>query len=395
MRDPAVHEARPVLITRDFNLLFVAHLLFGLSFWPSVLLPVFLQGFGADLFTVGVIMATASLSGILIRPWVGAGLDRVGRKKLLLLGGFLFTAAHLSYLAIHAVGIGIYMVRFLHGLGMGMLMATLFTLAADFSPATRRTEGIALFGVAGHLSGTIGVLMGEQIVRLGGYPALFTGSAILAALTIAISFFIREPQIHSHATGAGVFFQISLRPALRLPIFGTVAFGLSMTSYMVFLKPYAVAVGTGSITPFFVAYTLTAVCLRLVGSTWPDHFGLKPVLYPAMISLSIGIFNLLLWRSTGGLIVSGILCGMGHGFIFPILSAMLIQREREENRGSVVTLFTLVYDSGLLIGAPLLGFIAKGNRYAPMFVFAALIQAVSLTAFLLLDRERPPRQSDR
>jgi MFS family permease len=426
MRDPAVHEARPALITRDFILLFIAHLLFGLSFWPYVLLPVFLQQWGADLFTIGVMMATASLSGILVRPWVGAGLDRVGRKKLLIIGGALFTTANLSYLAIHAVGIGIYLVRLLHGLGMGILMATLFTLAADFSPATRRTEGIALFGVAGHLSGAIGVLMGEQIVRLGGYPALFISSTLLSVLTMAISFLIREPQIEDsppqaagnlrpewrrylfvfarlippqgvgnttrvrvqpHPIQSSGFFQISLRPALRLPIFGTVAFGLSMTSYMVFLKPYAVAVGIDSITPFFVAYTLTAVGVRLVGSRWPDRFGLKPVLYPAMVSLSIGILNLLLLRSIGGLIVSGALCGMGHGFIFPILSVMLIQRETEENRGSVVTLFTLLYDSGLLIGAPLLGFIARGNRYMPMFIFAALIQAASLTAFILLDRE--------
>lgn len=387
MRDPTPPEGRLDLITRDFILLFAAHLFFGLSFWPYVLLPVFLQQLEADLFTIGIIMATASLSGILIRPWVGAGLDRVGRKRLLTIGASLFTAANLSYLAIHAVGIGIYLVRLLHGLGMGVLMATLFTLAADYSPATRRTEGIALFGVAGHLSGAVGVLMGEQIVRRGGYPALFTGSTLLSLLTMAISFLIREPQIQPHPARSGGFFQISLRPALRLPLIGTIAFGLSMTSYMVFLKPYAVAVGIDSITPFFVAYTLTAVGVRLIGSRWPDRFGLKPVLYPAMMLMSVGILNLLFWRSVGGLIISGLLCGLGHGFIFPILSVMLIQREREENRGSVVTLFTMLYDSGLLIGAPLLGFIARRNRYRPMFVLAALIQVISLIAFLWLDRE--------
>lgn len=392
MRDPTVHETRPVLITRAFILLFAAHLLFGLSFWPYVLLPVFLQNFGADLFTVGVIMATASFSGILIRPWVGAALDRVGRKRLLIIGSFLFTGANLSYLAIHSVGVGIYLVRLLHGFGMGILMATLFTLAADVSPPERRTEGIALFGVAGHLSGTIGVLMGEQIVRLGGYPTLFAVSAVLAVLTMVVCSFIREQRTDSPSTGSSGFFQISLRPALRLPLLGAVAFGLSMTSYMVFLKPYAIAVGIESITPFFVAYTLTAVGVRLIGSSWPDRFGLKRVIYPAMISLSIGIVNLILQRSVVGLIVSGILCGMGHGFIFPILSVMMIQREREENRGSVVTLFTMVYDTGLLIGAPLLGFIARGNRYVPMFLFAAMVQVICWVAFLLLDRENGAEQ---
>lgn len=391
MKDPTLFEPRPVLITRDFVLLFTAHLLFGLSFWPYVLLPVFLQKLGADLFTVGLIMGSASLAGILIRPWVGSALDRMGRRRLLVIGGLLFTAANLSYLGIHSAGIGIYVVRLLHGLGMGILMATLFTLAADYSPPTRRTEGIALFGMAGHLSGSIGVLLGEQIVRHRGYPALFVVGALLAILSMVTSLFVREPQIHPFRVGSSGFFKISLSPAIRLPFVGTIAFGLSMTSYMVFLKPYAVTIGIGSITPFFVAYTLTAVAVRLVGSSWPDRFGLKQILSPAIISMTIGILLLPLWRNGFELIFSGMLCGVGHGFIFPILSVMMIGREREENRGSLMTLFTLLYDSGLLIGAPLLGWIAEGNRYGSMFVFAAFIQIASLAAFSLLDRERASR----
>ena len=61
---------RPVLLTRYF-----IHLFFGLSFWPYVLLPVFLQELGADLLMVGIMMGMASFSGILVRPWVGISLD--------------------------------------------------------------------------------------------------------------------------------------------------------------------------------------------------------------------------------------------------------------------------------------------------------------------------------
>jgi len=380
-------EDRPVLFTRDFVLLFLSHLLFGLSFWPYVLLPGYLQESGADLFHIGLIMGSASLAGILVRPWVGSALDRIGRRRLLMFGGLAFTAANLSYLGISAAGGAIYLVRLLHGLGMGILMATLFTLAADYSPATRRTEGIALFGVAGHLSGAVGVLLGEQLIRFGGYPALFISGGFLAACSMGTSLSIREPEIAPHRVASGRFFEISLRPALRLPLFATIAFGFSMTSYMVFLKPYAGAAGIGSITPFFIAYTLTAVGVRLIGSTWPDRFGLKRILYPAMFSMTIGILILPLSPTVGGLLFSGIFCGLGHGFIFPILSVMVIGREREENRGSLMALFTLLYDAGLLIGAPLLGFIAKENRYTPMFAFAACLQVASWLAFIVLDRE--------
>jgi hypothetical protein len=68
---PFLGADRSTLFTRDFSSLFTAHLLFGLSFWPYVLLPVFLQDLGADLAQVGLLMGAASLSGILIRPWIG------------------------------------------------------------------------------------------------------------------------------------------------------------------------------------------------------------------------------------------------------------------------------------------------------------------------------------
>lgn len=387
MKEPTPTVARP-LLTRDFILVFTAHLLFGLSFWPYVLLPVFLQQLGADLFAVGVMIGTASLAGIVSRPWVGSALDRVGRRPCLVVGGLLFLAANLSYLGIHSVGGGIYLVRLLHGLAMGILMATFFTLAADLSPPHRRTEGIALFGVSGHISGTIGVLWGEEAIRRGGYTALFISSALLAFLSLITSLLICEPRREQNgAAPTEGFFAIVFRRALRVPLIGTVAFSLSLTSYMVFLKPYALTVGIGSMTFFFVAYTLTAVAVRLIGSRWPDRFGLKTVLYPSMVSMAFGILTLLFWPTEGGLAVAGVLAGVGHGFIFPILSSMVIGREREENRGGVMTLFTMLYDLGLFIGAPLLGFIARGGAYGAMFIAAALVLAAGLAAFVAFDSE--------
>ncbi|MBI3803262.1 MAG: MFS transporter [Nitrospirae bacterium] len=385
MKEPTPTVAPP-LITRDFVLLFAAHFLFGLSFWPYVLLPVFLQTLGFDLFKVGVVIGTASLAGIVARPWVGGALDRIGRRRCLMIGGLLFLAANLSYLGIHSSGGEIYFVRLLHGLGMGVLMATFFTLAADLSPATRRTEGIALFGISGHLSGSIGVLWGEQVIRLGGYAALFISGALLALLSLIMGLLIDEPVRGAQGERSqDRFLEIAFRPALRLPLVATVAFSFSMTSYMVFLKPYALTVGIGSMTHFFIAYTLTAVAVRLIGSRWPDRFGLKWVLYPAMVSMAIGILVLFFRPTLAGLAVGGMLAGVGHGFIFPILSSMILGREREENRGGVMTLFTMLYDFGLFIGAPLLGWVAQGGRYGAMFWVAASVLTGSLFAFVIFD----------
>ena len=384
--DSSTRREPPKLLTRNFKILFAAHLFFGMSFWPYVLLPVYLQTLGADLLIVGIIMGTASLAGIISRPWVGAALDRVGRKRCLIIGALVFLAANLLYLKVDNLDGLIYIARLLHGLGMGILMVSFFTLAADLSPEKRRMEGIALFGISGHLSGTIGVPLGEAVIRFGGYHALFWNCAVLALLSVFMIFWIRDPGHHEPETPSISFWRLAKEPAIRVPLLATVAFSISLASYMIFIKPYALSMGIGSVTQFFLAYTLSAVGVRLVGGSWPDRFGAKRVLYPSMVSMALGILLLMIQPTLSGLIISGALCGIGHGFIFPILSIMVIGTERKSSRGSLMALFTMLFDIGLLIGAPMLGFIAREGHYAPMFLTAALIQLVALAAFVLSGR---------
>lgn len=332
-------------------------------------------------------MGAASVSGILIRPWTGVALERIGRKRCLLVGGLIFLAAHFFYLAIDEIGWFIYFVRFIHGLGIGMLFSTFFTLAADLSPETRRTEGIALFGVAGHLSGALGIPLGEWIINLAGYPGLFKACAGFTLLFMAISHFIKTPAalVGNPQFGARQFMEIAAQRSNRIPLAVTGLFAVGLISYMTFLKPYAHELGIG-VSTFFLAYSLTAVAVRLVGGTWPDRLGLMQVLYPALFSLSTGITLLALWPSPSGLIVSGVLCGIGHGFIFPILSVLLLNRGPGSERGTRMALFTLFFDIGILVGAPLWGLMAESFGYTAMFFFSAATVLISVGAFVFMDR---------
>ena len=223
---------KPALHTREFNLLFIAHFFFGLSFWPYVLLPVLLQELGADLLIVGIIMGAAPFSGIIVRPWVGTALDRFGRKKCLIAGGVVFLLTNFLYLGIDTIDWMVYAVRFLHGLGMGVLMATFFTLAADLSPESRQTEGIAIFGISGHLSGAIGVTLGEEIIRLGGYPTLFVVCAVFSMISVILSLKVHGPGHHHHQTASVSFVKLLIISNHKYICFLSIGLALS-TLYVV------------------------------------------------------------------------------------------------------------------------------------------------------------------
>ncbi len=382
-----MNPKEPSLLTRNFALLFFAHLFFGFAFWPYVLLPVFLQGLGSNLTQVGIIMGLASISGMFIRPWTGKALDQIGRKKCLLTGGIIFLITHMVYLSIDEIGWILYIVRLLHGLSMGILFATFFTFAADMIPESRRTEGIALFGIGGHLSGALAVPLGEYIIQFGGYSDLFKVCAGFTLLSTGLCYFLKEPENNHEKpeVNLGHFFKTAFKTQNRVPLAVTACFALGLISYMVFLKPYAHSKGL-IVTSFFLAYSLSAVFIRLIGRKWPDQFGLKQVLYPALFSLSTGITLLALWPSPIGLLLSGILCGIGHGFIFPILSVLLINRAPSNERGGRMALFTLFFDVGIFIGSPLWGFIANHYGYQLMFLLSAASVLTSVGIFVFLDQ---------
>jgi predicted MFS family arabinose efflux permease len=266
-------------------------------------------------------------------------------------------------------------------------MAAFFTLAADFSPPSKRVSGIALFGISGQLSGTIGVTLAEKMVSLGGYPYLFILCAFLSGISLLLSFFIRETVEEKPVLSVGQFWKRASHAHLRIPLLTTFLFSMGLTSYLVFLKPYAQTIMLDKVSYFFLACTISAIGVRLIGGDWPERYGPKKALTPALCSLALGIILIVLFPSTGGFIVGGIFCGLGHGLVFPILSAIIISRGGESYRGGFMTLYTMVFDLGALLGSSLFGLMAKGFGYTAMYLTAAALVFFGVVAFVRLDSD--------
>src|SRR4030095_7679636 len=115
------------LITKNFALLVLAHLLQARGYASMLLLPLYLQHLGASRTEIGAIMATAAISGLLTRPLVAWALDTLGRKPTLVAGTLTLVAGMLLILAVDRIGPMIYLARIVIGAGVGVLFAAYFT----------------------------------------------------------------------------------------------------------------------------------------------------------------------------------------------------------------------------------------------------------------------------
>ena len=111
---------------------------------------------------------------------------------------------------------------------------------------------------------------------------------------------------------------------------------------------------------------------------------------PALGSYGLGIALLAVWASPLSLIAAGMLCGMGHGYAFPVLLSLAIGRTPASARGTTTAIFTTVDWAGMLATPPLLGALIERAGYPVSFAALSALAWLGAGAFYALDRLPPP-----
>ncbi|MGI9607043.1 MAG: MFS transporter [Acidimicrobiales bacterium] len=374
------------LLTPEFIAAFAASLINGLSFFLFVHLPGFLSDLGASETEIGFLFAVSAIAAVAIRPLLGGAIDERGRRPVIVVAGFLNIVASLLYLTVTALGPWVYIVRIIHGIAIGSTFTVLFTIGADVIPESRRTEGLALFGVSGLLPIALGGALGDVILRTGDFTALFWTAAALAVVAYLFALSLGESATTVSSEGRGRFIDAIRQPSL-LPLWWIAGvFSFVLTGYFTFMRTFVDTTGIGSVGLFFAFYAGTAVIVRLFLAKLPTMFGEKRVLAPALGALVLGFIVLARAGSAADLALAGALSGIGHGYAFPILFAFTVTRTPEPVRGSSVAFFTALFDIGVLFGGPILGAVIEIAGYSAMFLTAGSLLAIGTVIYFLWDR---------
>src|SRR5690606_23008248 len=188
---------------------------------------------------IGVLIAMMSVAAISTRPFVGRMMDTRGRRLVVIVGGIVHSVAPLLYLAADALPsdswLAIGGVRLVHGVAQAALFSVLFTIAADIVPASRRAEGIALFGISGLIPMAVGGLLGDLVIVDGDYRNLFWITSACATLGLLSSLTLPETRRGGPARG---FLEAARAVELRPLWFVGTAFAVGLAAYFVFLKTY-------------------------------------------------------------------------------------------------------------------------------------------------------------
>jgi MFS family permease len=266
-------------------------------------------------------------------------------------------------------------------------------------PVERRGWALGIYGLSGFLGTALAPIAGEIVVNNLGFRWLFLLAVLLssvAALLVARTRGIQPPDM---GAGPGLeMFREGLKDVLRLHMALAFFFGLGTGAMFTFMPTFGESLGVRSVALYYTAYAVAAMLVRVAGGNLIDVRGRRATIIPSMFiqASSVAILAILAFLVRPHmavpivpfLVLAGLLAGGGHGFLYPALSALLMDVTPERRRGGAVGIFSGVMLVGQTLGSMIFGYVAHAFGYAVMW---GAVTVLLTAGFLLSERLRDGR----
>jgi len=202
--------------TLDIPLLFATRTVRMFSYGLlAVILALYLSEAGLSDVEIGLLLTLTLLGDTLISLWITTRADRMGRKRMLIVGallmvfaGILFAVTRNFYLLLFAATIGVISPS---GNEVGPFLAIEQSALAHALPAEKRTQVFAWYQLAGSLATALGSLAGgglAEVLQNGGATPLSSYRVIIlvyAAMGLALGLLFNfvSPQVEVADNGNG------------------------------------------------------------------------------------------------------------------------------------------------------------------------------------------------
>ena len=356
------------------------------------LLPLYAEIMDADPATVGLVMATYSLTQFIAAPFWGRTSDRMGRRPILLIS--LFGAA-LSYVWLGYAD-NIWMLFGARAIGgfMAGNISTAFAYVADITTRETRAKGMGLIGAAFGLGFIVGPAIGGILAGSDPLHADYRTPALVAAgLSILAwglgTMFLKEslaPEVRERLTMRPkqirreqfrtALSQSKVGLLIALTFLTTLAFaGLEATFAMWSKRQFGWGPEQNGYVFAYVGILGAAVQGGMIGRL-NRHFGEARLIIQGAGALCVGILMIPFSHTLPLLLIAMTIAGYGFSIVSPALSSLISLQVGEEDQGSIMgvsrSATTLARVAGPAMAGGLFGFMGMNWPY----FFGSMVMAM-------------------
>ncbi|ACL18295.1 multidrug efflux MFS transporter NorA [Desulfitobacterium hafniense] len=189
-----MNEQKTVLALLLMNI-FIAFLGIGLVI---PVLPTLMRELGVNGTVVGYLTAAFAIAQLICSPFAGKAADKIGRKKVLVTGLFLFGFSEVLF------GLGqeievLFLARILGGVSSALIMPAVTAFIADITTLETRPKALGYMSAAINTGFIIGPGIGGFLADFGTRTPFFFAGALGAVAAILSIIFLKEPDRSNEA----------------------------------------------------------------------------------------------------------------------------------------------------------------------------------------------------
>lgn len=344
------------------------------------LLPIFAASLGATGAYLGFIVAVSTLTGMVLKPFIGIFSDRWGRRSWLIAGTAFFAIMPFLYRFVHTPE-QLFAIRLVHGLATAIYGPVTLAYVAE-QTRHRRGEQLGWFGMARSAGYVIGPAAAGWLLLYTDPVGVFTLIGLLSSAVFIPVLRLTEPEAESRPIYiswrqqlSGAFKIGSRTPAVWLSGGLEATVFIALYAVKVFLPIYALSIGLSVVTVgiFFAAQEAIHMLLKPWGGRLGDRMGYYRIIAVGMAALGVTL-PLLTWPESGiALMGIALLMGAAQALIFPCTVALVAAQINNWHLGAGMGLIGTLNNAGKVIGPILGGILIQRFNYAFTFLLLGLM----------------------
>lgn len=374
--------SRPHLWTKKFLIILSINVLiyFGWQVQMSTL-PIYIKNLSNSDSIVGLCSALGSVAALIIRPFAGFAIDRIGRRTLFIIGISLMVTAALFYQWMPFLAAAL-VIRFIFGLGWGISTTSSSTMAVDIIPKERFGEGMGYFTLAQSFPLAIAPAVGLYMMKTINFYGITNLAAVLIFIALLICISQRNINTDKKRKLKFVFYEKSaVKPSIFI-IF--VSAGLS--GLFGFASLYGSSKGYADVGLFFTLFAVSLLVIRPLTGKVIDRYGFNIIIFSGFAGFIISMLLPLVTNSEIGFLAAAVLQGLSYGSLYTGIQAMAIINSPEDRRGMANATFYNGFDFGTFIGNIIAGSLAGIFGYSIMFALMAIPLLVGVILYLIIGK---------
>ncbi len=341
------------------------------------ILPFYLRSFGATPADLGLLTATFAAVNLVFAPLIGKYSDRIGRKKILLMGTGGFVVSYLLFAFARNLEV-LFIARALEGIMAAGIFPSVASLISDFTTEQQRGKAMALVGMAFSLGFILGPALGGLAELLSIQGAFFLAAALSLLNFLSVYFQISEPKEKPESARI-VEKEISMLQHLSSPLllcfiasFMIASLTGGMQAVLALFTEMRLDFGPSEVGIVFTILGVLIMLFQFLSGSLMGKYGEVRLIRAGLLLSSTGFLFLVFLNDWLTMLLPLSVFVLGNALVFPSVSS-LVSKRAQGKRGAALGLLSSFQSLGQFFGPIAAGFLYTVKPEYAFYGLSALV----------------------